>query len=160
MKRVTCFLGALFVGAACSSSTGLSSSHATALTDSVRTFMGAVAHDVTAQGPAGWRAQFVTDSTFFMAAAGRLEFSSGAAAQRAIDQLTRVMRQLTLTWGDSIRIDPLRPGLAAVGAAYHELRIDSAGHQVEESGYFTGLAEHTRLGWRLRNAHWSVNTPP
>jgi hypothetical protein len=121
--------------------------------------MHTIAHDVTAQGPAGWRAQLATDSTFFMAVNGRLEFPSGQAAQRTVDQLTRIIQRLELDWRDSVRVDPLRPGLAAVGAAYHESRVDTAGRHVEESGYFTGLAEHTALGWRLRNAHWSIGAP-
>ena len=37
---------------------------------------------------------------------------------------------------------------------------DLAGKRVEEAGYFTGLAEHGRDGWRLRDAHWSVVSAP
>lgn len=159
MKRCPWILGVLLATAGCSSPQGLSSSHAVALSDSVRTFMHTIAHDVSAQGPAGWRAQLVADSTFFMAVNGRLEFASGDAAQRAVNQLTSIIPRLELSWRDSIRVDPLQPGLAAVGAAYHELRFDTAGHEVEESGFFTGLAEHTVLGWRLRNAHWSIIAP-
>lgn len=159
MKRLPWILGVLLATAGCPSTPALSPSHAAALSDSVRTFMHTIAHDVTAQGPAGWRAQLVVDSTFFMAVNGRLEFASGEAAQRTVDQLIAIIPRLALSWSDSVRIDPLRPGLAAVGVAYHELRVDTAGHHVEESGFFTGLAEHTALGWRLRNAHWSLIAP-
>jgi hypothetical protein len=30
----------------------------------------------------------------------------------------------------------------------------------DERGYFTGIAKRRATGWRLRDAHWSVLTPP
>jgi hypothetical protein len=47
-----------------------------------------------------------------------------------------------------------------VAASYTEVRVDTAGHRVDEAGYFTGLAEHRPEGWRFRDAHWSVVGPP
>lgn len=131
-----------------------------ATVDSVRAFMGSVARGITAGGPAAWRGIFVDDSTFFMASEGRLVFPSSDALTRGIDQLKQVIATIELTWGDTIRVDPLAPGLAAVGASYHEIRVDRDGHHVDERGYFTGIAERRATGWQLRDAHWSVLAPP
>ena len=133
---------------------------AAALADSVRAFMGAVAREVTRDGPAAWRRQFADDAAFFMAAEGRLVFPSAEAASRGIDELARSITHIELRWGERVQVDPLRPGLAAVAAPYTEVRVDTAGRRVDESGFFTGLAEHRTEGWRLRNAHWSVVRPP
>jgi len=128
--------------------------------DSVRAFMETVARDVTRDGPAAWRRQFADDAAFFMAAEGRLVFPSAESAANGIDQLTRVIAHIELRWGNDVRVDPLGPGLAMVGASYTEVRADTAGHRVEEAGFFTGLAEHRAAGWRFRDAHWSVVGPP
>lgn len=128
--------------------------------DSVRSFMATVAREVTRDGPAAWRRQFADDSTFFMAAEGRVVFPDRRAAGKGIDELTRQITHIELRWGDDLRVDPLGSGLAMVGASYTEVRADTAGHRVDEAGYFTGLAEHRAGGWRLRDAHWSVIGPP
>jgi len=127
--------------------------------DSVRAFMQTVAREVTRDGPAAWRRQFADDTAFFMAAEGRLVFSSAAAAGTGIDELTHVIAHIELRWGADVRVDPLAPGLAMVGASYTEMRADTAGHRVDETGYFTGLAERRAEGWRFRDAHWSVVGP-
>ena len=128
--------------------------------DSVRAFMQTVARELTRDGPAAWRRQFADDTAFFMAAEGRLVFSSAAAVAKGIDALTHVIAHIELRWGGDVRVDPLGPGLAMVGASYTEMRADTAGHRVDEVGYFTGLAEHRAEGWRFRDAHWSVVGPP
>jgi len=128
--------------------------------DSVRAFMQTVAREVTRDGPAAWRHQFADDTAFFMASEGRLVFSSAAAAGKGIDGLTRVIAHIELRWGADVRVDLLGPGLAMVGASYTEMRADTAGHRVDEMGYFTGLAQHRAEGWRFRDAHWSVVGPP
>lgn len=131
-----------------------------ATVDSVRAFMATIARGVTAGGPAAWRGFLADDSTFFMASEGRLVFPSGQDARRGIDQLTQAIAHIELTWGDTLRIDPLAPGLVAIGAPYHELRIDHQGRRVLETGFFTAIAEQRAGHWQLRNAHWSVQTPP
>ena len=127
---------------------------------SVRAFARTVAHDVTQEGPAAWRRHFVDDPTFFMAAEGRLVFPSSASATTGIRDLTRVIRHIELQWGDDLRVDPLAPNLAVMATSYHEIRIDSAGKQVDERGFFTGTAEYLGRRWQFRNAHWSVAGPP
>ena len=138
----------------------LPAAQALAVRNSVSAFVTAVAEGVTRRGPAAWRTFFSDTPEFFMASEGQLVFASGDAATRGIDELTRVITQIELRWGEPVRIQPLTSTLAIVGAPYHELRLDSAGHRVEENGYFTGLAELGPTGWRFSNAHWSVATGP
>jgi ketosteroid isomerase-like protein len=133
---------------------------AAGVADSVRAFMETVAREVTREGPAAWRRQFADDPAFFMASEGRLVFPSAEALAKGIDELTRLIAHIELRWGGDLRVDPLGPGLAMVGASYTEVRVDTAGSRVDEAGFFTGLAEHRAEGWRLRNAHWSVIGPP
>jgi hypothetical protein len=134
--------------------------HARAMVDSVRAFAMAIATSVTREGPAAWRELFARSPAFFMAAEGRVVFPSRDAATHGIEALSRVIRHLELRWEDSVRVDPLAPGLAVLAAPYYEVRVDTAGKRVVEVGYFTGLAEHGVDGWRLRHAHWSVVSPP
>ncbi len=130
-----------------------------AIADSVRAFADTIAAGITARGPAAWRDYLADEPTFFMAAEGRLVFANSEAAARAIQGLVQQIARMELQWGDSLRVDPLGPGLALIAAPYHEVRIDAGGTRVVEDGYFTGVAGHGPSGWRLRNAHWSVKPP-
>jgi hypothetical protein len=141
-------------------SSGLDPARAAAIDDSVRTFAASVARGITQEGPAAWRGFLLDDTAFFMVAEGRLVFPNGGAAARAIPGLVRAIPHIELRWGDGLRVDALAPGLAMLAAPYFEVRVDTAGHKVEEIGFFTGLAEHRAAGWRLRDAHWSVLAPP
>jgi len=133
---------------------------AAAIADSVRAFAATVARGVSDHGPTAWRGYFADTPAFFMASEGRLVFPTGDSATRGIEQLGRVISHIELRWGDSLRVDPLAPGLAVLGADYHEIRVDQAGRRIEENGYFTGLAQHRAAGWQFRDAHWSVLAPP
>lgn len=78
----------------------------------------------------------------------------GDSGSHAHDQIHRA------ALGDDLRVDPLTPDLAVVASSYSETRIDTEGHQVGESGFFTGLAEYRDGSWEFRNTHWSVPVPP
>lgn len=163
MRSRSRLLPALGVAVACTgraNDTVLTPAHAQAISDSVRAFASAVARDVTRDGPAAWRGVFSDSPAFFMASEGQLVFPTSDAATRGIASLSHVIAHIELTWGDSLRVDPLGPGLAMLAAPWREVRVDSAGHQVDEAGFFTGLAEHRPEGWQLRDAHWSVRGPP
>jgi len=138
----------------------LDPAHAAAIRDSARTFADNVARGVTSRGPAAWRGYFADDPAFFMAAEGRMAFPNSAVAARAIDGLTHIITHIELQWTDSVRVDPLAPGLALLAMPYHEVRVDSAGRRADENGFFTGVAEHRAQGWQFRNAHWSVAQAP
>jgi len=131
-----------------------------AVEDAVRRFAASVAHDVTQDGPAAWRKEFSDSPSFFMASEGKLVFPNRQAAAQAIDELARTVKTIELRWGDDLRVDALTEDLAQVACSWHEVRADIEGHRVEESGFFTGLAEQRKGQWRFRNAHWSVVVPP
>ncbi len=139
---------------------GLEPRHAAAIADSARAFAESIAAGVTAHGPAAWRDYLADEPPFFMASEGRLVFPNSDSAARAIQTLASAIPHVELRWADSLRVDPLAPGLALLAAPYHETRIDAKGHRVEEDGFFTGIAEHRGDRWQLRNAHWSVPVPP
>ena len=165
MRRHHCIRLAWIGAVACTGRGGagaatLDAPHASALIDSVRVFMANVAQGVSQRGPVAWRGYFEDSPAFFMASEGRLVFPSSDSATRGIQGLTRVIAHIELRWGDTLRVDPLAPGLAVVGGPYHEVRIDIQGRRLDEQGYFTGVAEHGRAGWRFRDAHWSVVAPP
>jgi len=146
--------------AACDRPHTLDATSKAAMRDSVQAFAATVAQGITARGPAAWQEYFADDSAFFMAAEGRLVFPTRGAATRAIPNLTRSFAHITLRWGDTIRVDPLAPGLAVVAMSYHETQIDMKGHRVEQDGFFTGIAEHRGAQWQFRDAHWSVVAAP
>jgi len=135
------------------------SSDLAAVEQSVRAYAQAVAHDITQEGPAAWRRHFADSPSFFMASEGRLVFPNSASATAAIQELARTMKSIELRWGDDLRVDPLTPDLAVVAASWHEVQVSTDGHRVEESGFFTGIAEHRDGRWQFRNVHWSVAGP-
>ena len=136
-------------------SQALGPERASAIDGEVRRFAATVAQDVTQEGPAAWRKHFANSSAFFMASEGRLQFADSASAITGIQELTRVIKRIELQWGD-IRVDPLTPELAQMGATWHEISQDATGKRTEDSGYFTGIAELRNGHWQFRNAHWSV----
>jgi hypothetical protein len=143
-----------------SESRSLTPARAAAVEDGVRAFMGAVAHDVTLDGPAAWRKHFADSAAFFMADDGRMVFPDSAAATKGIHDLALDIKQIELVWGNDLRVDPLTPDLAVVAASYHEVRVNTSGLRVEEAGFFTGIAEYRDERWQLRDGHWSVAAPP
>ena len=102
----------------------LTDPQAAAIADSVRAFAASVARGVSDHGPTAWRDYFADTAAFFMASEGRLVFPTGDSAMRGIDGLGRVISHIELQWGDSLLVDPLAPGLAVLGATYHEVRVD------------------------------------
>ena len=89
-----------------------------------------------------------------------MQFANGQEAATAMQNLTRIIKRIELRWGDDLRVDVLTPELAVLGAPYSEFRIDAEGHQVNEAGYFTGVAQFENGRWQFRNAHWSVAVLP
>jgi hypothetical protein len=132
---------------------------AAAIDESARTFMHTVAHDVSQEGPLAWLRFFNTGPEFFVAVNGQLAFAN-AAAKEGTEKFARTINRIDLTWGDDLRVDPLTAELAVVAASWREIQADKAGHRIEETGYFTGLAEYRGGRWRFRDAHWSAPVSP
>lgn len=125
----------------------------------VRSFAAQVAHDITHDGPSAWRRFFADSPAFFMASEGRMVFPDSASATAGIQDLGKSIKQIELQWGPDMRVDPLAKDLAVMAAPYHEVRTDSFGSHVDESGYFTGVVEQKGANWQFRDAHWSVTGP-
>jgi hypothetical protein len=138
----------------------LTPARASAIEDGVRAFAATVAHDVTQEGPLAWNKHFENSPAFFMAVNGQMAFPNGAAAKTGIQSAALTIKHIQLKWGDDLRVDPLTPELAIVAAPWREIQIDAAGHTVEETGFFTGLAEYRDGRWQFRNAHWSSPVSP
>jgi hypothetical protein len=132
--------------------------HSSALQDSVRAFATLVARDISARGPTAWLSHFAKDSAFYMVADGQLVFPDYAAAARFVPAFARGTPSIELHFSQ-VRVDPLAPGLALLGAEYHEALTDSAHHRVEQSGYLTALVNRSSAGWQFRDAHWSRPAP-
>jgi hypothetical protein len=137
----------------------LTAAMAAQVEDSVRAFMQTVAHDVTQDGPTAWGRHFADSPAFFMAVNGRLVFPTGAAAIAGIPDVARQITHIELVWNGEVRVDPLTPELAIVATPWHEVQVMAAGNRVEESGFFTGVAEYRNGRWQLRDAHWSDAAP-
>lgn len=138
----------------------LTPERAAAIQQDVRAYAGTIAHDVTTEGPSAWRKHFEDSPAFFMASEGQLVFPNSAFATQAIQGLAQNVKQIELTWGDDLRVDPLTPQFAVVGTSYHEIRVETSGKRIDERGYLTATAENTNGRWQLRDAHWSVLAPP
>jgi hypothetical protein len=160
------FLGLIFLSAGCGSghvvsteSGHVSAARAVDVDREVRAFAQAVTRAVSHEGPAAWRRYFAEGPQFFMASEGRLVFPNSTSVTAAMPELVRTFKQIELQWGDDLRVDPLAPDLAMMAASYHEIQVNATGSRVDESGYFTGIAEYRGDRWQFRDAHWSVLPP-
>jgi hypothetical protein len=143
-----------------SRSQSLTPARASAVERDVRAYASAVAHDVTQEGPTAWRRHFADSPSFFMASQGHLVFPNSASATTGIQDFARTIEHMELHWGEDLRVDPLTPELAVMAAPWHEVRVDTAGTRVDETGFFTAIAEYRNGHWQFRDAHWSVAGPP
>jgi hypothetical protein len=132
---------------------------AVAIDRAVRGFMQTVSHSVTQDGPVAWIKYFDAGPSFFMAVNGQMAFPNAAAAQDGTRKFAQTIRQIELKWGDDLRVDPLTSEFAVVAVSWREIQVDTAGHSIAETGYFTGLAEYREGHWQFRNAHWSAPVP-
>ena len=128
--------------------------------ENVQAFMQRVASEVSQEGPTAWCRYFDTSPAFFMVVNGQLAFANGAAAQEGTKNFARTISHIKLDWEKDVRVDPLTPRFAVVAASWHEVQLDHAGHQVNESGYFTGVAQYQNGHWFFRDAHWSEPLAP
>ncbi|MEP7107359.1 MAG: hypothetical protein ABI760_05240 [Ferruginibacter sp.] len=115
-----------------------------------------IAKDISREGSIAWLKYFENTPEFFMASEGRLVFQNNDSATNFIKNiLVKNIKKIELSWSN-ILIDPLTLKFANVAATFHEDITDFSGKTISEDGYFTGIAEKTSQGWKLRNAHWST----
>jgi len=115
-----------------------------------------IADDVSKKGPRAWLNYFEDANGFFMANQGKISFEDYRAAKMFIlNNLVKNVRRIKLKW-NNVRVDPLGPDLASMGAGFHEDITDMSGKTISVDGYFTGLAHYDGIKWKLRNLHWST----
>jgi SnoaL-like domain len=149
---------AIAMFSACEQSAGTKVS-STSVRDSVHQMMTRLSRDISQKGPTAWLQYFEDKPGFFMASEGAMSFPNYDSAARFINNtLSKQVRHMKLEWRD-VRVDVVNDNLAAVGANWLENMTDSTGETHLQSGYFTGVAEATANGWKLRNAHWSAISP-
>jgi hypothetical protein len=161
LSRIRFLLVAITFAACVPCGAGASHSHfmapdEVAVDRAVRAFMQTVSHSVTQDGPQAWVKYFDASPAFFMAVNGQIAFPNAAAAQEGTRKFAQTIRQIELKWGNDLRVDPLTQEFAIVAVSWREIQVDTAGHSVTETGYFTGLAEYREGRWQFRNAHWSA----
>jgi hypothetical protein len=132
---------------------------AAVVSSGIRAWMHSVAGDVTQNGPTAWLKYFDDSPAFFMANNGQMAFASGAAAQDGTKKFAATISHIELKWGEDIRVNVLTPEFVSIGAPWHEVQADLAGHRVEEDGYFTATAQNKGGRWIFRDAHWSMPLP-
>lgn len=142
-------------GAGASDSRSATPDGAASVEQAVRAFMQTVSHSVTQDGPMAWIKYFDTSPAFFMAVNGQMAFPNTATAQEGTRKFAQTIRHIELKWGDDLRVDPLTNEFAVVAVSWREIQVDTAGHSVTETGYFSGLAEYREGRWQFRDAHWS-----
>jgi len=145
------------VGIACGSPVArqpLDEDHSAAIQDSVRQFFESIPGALAEEGPNAWLGLFEEGAEFFMASDGELVLPSGDSAKIVVRGLSQWISAIQLHWVD-MRVVPIGPGIAVVGAAYRETVTDTAGVQVGFGGFVTGVARHGEQGWRIQNLHWS-----
>jgi hypothetical protein len=150
---------AVFTGCNARQSQSTTNADAAIVEQDVRQLMQFVARDVTEQGPLAWLKYFESGPSFFMGVNGQMAFANGAAAIDGTQSFARTIQHIELQWGD-LRVDPLTSEFAIVAAPWREIRVDLAGHRLEDAGFFTALAEFRDGRWQFRDAHWSSPVPP
>jgi hypothetical protein len=151
---------AILIFISCRSNNGaLNSTDIELVKDSVKAMTEHISKDLAAKGPIVWLDYFEDGPDFYMASDGMLVFKDYQTASNFInDTLVKLFARINLRW-DLLRIDPISNQLASVASGFHEDLLDSTGKSSTSNGYFSGIAEKTPHGWRLRNAHWSILKP-
>ena len=149
------FCGILFLNSCNTHSDVLTKKQRTLVSDSIQKMMTSIEKDISHDGPVAWIRYFSGSPDFFMVSDGQIVFPTGDSATHFINNtLVKIIPKIVLHWSN-VRIDPIIPGLASIGATFHEDLTDASGKRMPQDGYFTAIAQKTEVGWKLRNAHWS-----
>ena len=136
------FATCLPCGAGARHSHSVTPNEAAGVDQAVGKFMQTVSRSVTQDGPLAWIKFFDASPAFFMAVNGKMEFPSAVAAEDGTRKFAQTISKIELQWANDLRVDPLTNEFAIVAVSWREIQVDTAGHSVTETGYFTGLVEH------------------
>jgi hypothetical protein len=124
--------------------------------DSVKIMLESVPNNLSVKGPLAWLDAFDDTTGFFMASDGALVFPNYDSARSFItNTLVKTFAAVHLHWSNA-RIEPYADDIAGIAANFREEIIMTAGKEITQGGYFTGIARKTKGGWKLLNAHWSL----
>jgi len=156
MARVRPILAASCIIAACTPAAApFGARERAAVADSVRELAARLAAQISAHGYRGFPPAMDSAPGYVWAYNGFIAFPSfdSMAAWTRTDPEPTVPE--VFAW-DSVRVEPLAPGIAGVAATYTETRPDSTGRPQTEKGVFTAVAVHRSGGWKLTTAHTST----
>jgi len=127
--------------------------------DGVTAMTANIANDVSQKGPIAWLDYFEDSSRFFMASNGQLAFKDYASAKTVIlNNLVKGISKIMLSW-QNVRVDPLTPEFANIGANFHEDLVLANGNTLTVDGYVTASAHFNGSKWMLRYMNWAVKVP-
>ena len=149
-----------FVAISCRPATPpeLSDQQRAAIADSVRGHLGELATWMSAQGAGR------AFPTFFDSAPGFVQAADGRVTSASFDSLAARYRSWAppagarLTW-DTVRVEPLGPGLAHFTGTFTESFTPPTGQPYEGHGVMSGVAVRRPGGWRIAAVHTSVVPP-
>jgi hypothetical protein len=133
--------------------------HRAAVEDSVREVTARLAAEISAHGYRAFVPVMDSAPGYAWAYNGFLPFTSFDSMAAWARSSPEPQEPGTFAW-DSVRIEPLAPGVAAVAATYAEIAPDRTGTPGTEKGVFTAVAVHRADGWKFTNAHTSTLPPP
>jgi hypothetical protein len=132
--------------------------HRAAVDDSVREVTARLAAEISAHGYRAFVPVMDSAPGYVWAYNGFLPFTSFDSMAAWARRDPEPESPETFAW-DSVRVEPLAPGIAVVAATYTETRPDSAGRPNTEQGAFTAVALHRADGWKFTDAHTSTLPP-
>jgi len=148
------WIGTLVAGCQSADPPALAARSQSATRGEVERLLAQIANDLAKDGLLAWLRHFSREPGFFMATYGELAFASYSDAETFLAKFAGTLRSVELVWS-KVRIEPLTPDLATIGAAYAERIVHKAGAEQNYSGWFTGVARKTQSGWKLTHLHWS-----
>lgn len=122
--------------------------------DSVAAMFHAIPAVLAEHGPLGWLETFEDSPAFRMSSDGEVVFPSRDSAAAFLTAFAPTVSRMEITW-HGVRIEPLAPGVASIGAGYDETIIRTDGSALRFGGYVTAVARSHDGRWRLQQLHWS-----
>jgi hypothetical protein len=136
----------------------LSEQQRSAIADSVRGLLGELATWMSSQGAGR------AFSAFFDSAPGFVQAADGRITSPSFDSLATRYRSWAppaggrLAW-DTVRVEPLGPGLAHFTGAFTESYAPQSGQPYVGHGVMSGVAIRRPAGWKIAALHTSLAPP-
>jgi hypothetical protein len=133
--------------------------HQAALADSVREVAARLAAEISAHGYRAFTPVMDSAPGYVWAYNGFIAFPSFDSMATWARSSPEPKTPEVFAW-DSVRVEPIAPGVATLAATYAETAPDRTGNQGTEKGVFTAVAVHRADGWKFTDAHTSTLPPP